>query len=159
MISKNEFIEKLKQRNGFIVPVSYYKYGNYRRRFHSLKRIISKFEFPCKFEKGKCNSRSIMVANDPMCCCGGCRESVGYLQMVFEKDIWYYARRFNKKTGYWRKGKGCCLSREYRSKTCNTYYCDTFDSRTGETPFGEELWAMDRAMVTIINTIKRELEM
>jgi hypothetical protein len=43
---------------------------------------------------------------------------------MIDKDLAYYARHFSIKTGFWRKGKGCILSRKMRSVTCLTHHCN-----------------------------------
>jgi len=58
-----------------------------------------------------------------MCCCGGCRYSVGYINVFNVDSIAKIARYYNDKSGFWREGKGCVLPRKYRSHTCLNHSC------------------------------------
>ena len=66
-----------------------------------------------------------------MCCCGGCRGSLGYLPSIAPGAVRIYARHFHYKTGFWREGKGCVLPRKYRSITCLGHSCSANHSETG----------------------------
>jgi len=58
-----------------------------------------------------------------MCCCGGCRYSIGYMRVFNVYSIAKVARYYNDKTGFWREDKGCILPRKYRSYTCLNHSC------------------------------------
>ena len=58
-----------------------------------------------------------------MCCCGGCRYSVGYRHTFDVYSIAKVARYYNDKTGFWREDRGCVLPRKYRSYTCLNHSC------------------------------------
>jgi len=93
-----------------------------------LANLTSLIDFGCKFKDGKCIGSGV-----EMCCCSGCRGSTGFFRTTFfydysrkdriEDEMLYYAKKFNLKTGFWRKDKGCILPRRKRSATCLTYNC------------------------------------
>lgn len=97
-------------------------------RYKELAKLTTKINYDCGFmdEKYKKN-------RNKMCCCSNCLEYVGHLDIKFfnhydtdeyiEKELLYYAKKFSKNTGFWRKNKGCILPRERRSITCLTYNC------------------------------------
>jgi len=92
-----------------------------------VKNETSNIDFGCKFDsKGYCNSEVTFYGNkmDQMCCCKNCSITIGYLDVInSNEDLKYYAKLFNDKTGFWRKGKGCILDRSMRSITCIVYTC------------------------------------
>lgn len=160
MIKKDQFIRmSITRNNGFrVIPDLGKRNSSYGALMNlkALKRLSQYLPFPCKFdERGYCQSS---IINTSMCCCRDCVNTMGYLTFVPEQDLWQYAKLYNVKTGYWRKDKGCVLPRELRSKTCLTYYCETFDGRIGkDTAFGDELWAYDRALATVENEYKKQV--
>jgi hypothetical protein len=95
------------------------------KRIENLKRLTGRIEFGCKFDKnGRCNGKKTIYNLEKQCCCADCAVKMGYLQIIHEKDALYYAKKFNKKTGFWRKGKGCIIDRHMRSNTCIAFVCD-----------------------------------
>lgn len=142
----------LKDRHSKIIPNfkdNTLEYNYHIKLLKALKRVSGYIPFPCEFDKdGQCNGKG--VSKDHMCCCGGCKDSVGYLNIVPESDIPFYAKWYTGKTGFWRKGKGCILPREYRSSTCLTFYCDDYHREGNETgnptSLGEELIAYKKSI-------------
>lgn len=90
-----------------------------------LKKLTDSIDFGCKFIDGKCQDARKMewVGNHPACCCKDCAFAAGYHDIMLEKDIVSYAKKFTSKAGFWRKGKGCILPRKMRSITCVAYSC------------------------------------
>lgn len=95
------------------------------------RKLTSEIDFSkvCQFDKnGFCdreNSGFRGSFKTAMCCCRNCGEKVGYLYQI-PKDVGIIeilAKNFNNKTGFWRKGKGCILIREYRSQVCIQFIC------------------------------------
>jgi hypothetical protein len=52
-----------------------------------------------------------------------CRDNVGFFNNMMENEIYYYARNFHSKYGFWRPGTGCILPHSKRSITCLTHHC------------------------------------
>lgn len=101
------------------------------RFIREARKLAGEIDFDkiCQFDKnGFCSRENNGRRGDSrtaMCCCESCRRTVGYLNQI-PKDvdtIKMYARNFNDRTGFWRKGKGCVLPREYRSRICVKYIC------------------------------------
>jgi len=96
-----------------------------------LKSEITLFvDFKCDFdERGLCK---LYRKNNPdkaaMCCCNQCRDMSGYIDWVNLRDLKEIRKLWSKRTGFWRKGKGCILPRAYRSATCTFYHCHTYSS-------------------------------
>lgn len=92
-----------------------------------LKGIFYHIDFGCKIGKdgSDCKYFQGRLSKDepPMCCCDQCFDRVGYLDVLTNQPT-YFARLFNRKTGFWRKDKGCILPREHRSITCLTHHCN-----------------------------------
>lgn len=93
-------------------------------------KLTSFVDYGCNFKGGKCkNNGNGGIRSSGMGCCNGCANSVGYLRTI--PTNWEYlikmARLFNKKTGFWRKGKGCVLPNELRSPICLSYMCDDYN--------------------------------
>jgi len=90
-----------------------------------LKLEVKKnVNFPCKFNKDGCNGHE----KGNMCCCDVCAFEIGYVEIIPEEDLEFYAEKFDETLGFWRPG-GCILPFEYRSKDCTTWYClpETYD--------------------------------
>jgi len=101
------------------------------RTYMGLAGLTSYLKFDCDFnEKGLCKARRDKVFRGnpkaPMCCCYNCRGCVGYIRNIPSNTeiIKFYADSFSDETGFWRKGIGCNLPREYRSQICLSYNCD-----------------------------------
>lgn len=93
------------------------------RRFAKLTALV---DYGCNFKGGKCkNNGNGGIRSNGMGCCVGCERSFGYLRNipVDWECIVKMARLFNKKTGFWRKSKGCVLPIELRSDICLGYIC------------------------------------
>jgi len=121
------FVEKIGTSNRALTPtISGWRYHSYIK----LAALTSYIKFECNFnEKGLCKARNHSGNTSKkasMCCCGGCRGSVGFIfQMPADfQIIEEYANFFNEETGFWRAGTGCALPRSHRSPTCLTYNCD-----------------------------------
>jgi len=56
-------------------------------------------------------------------CCLSCRSAVGHFNNVNGDTLTLLAEKFDAKSGFWRKGRGCLLPRKLRSTTCLTHYC------------------------------------
>lgn len=97
-------------------------YANFDIEQHkNLKSLTSLINYDCQFdEKGLCKQNK--GTKNIMCCCGGCRSSIGFLRELFYKDIPLYAELFDEDTGFWRKD-GCALPRDLRSPLCLRYNC------------------------------------
>lgn len=102
------------------------KYIDYDCRFTSLG--CKQYRFKSKKEKDKRNeaykkNNGGRPIPSLMCCCGGCRHSIGHARSFNIDSIAKVARYYNDKTGFWREGKGCILPRKYRSYTCLNHSC------------------------------------
>ncbi|KKL87302.1 hypothetical protein LCGC14_1936020 [marine sediment metagenome] len=96
------------------------------QRFAKLTILI---DYGCNFKKGKCkNNGNNGVRQSGMGCCSGCDRHVGYLRSipVDWEHLIKMARLFNKRTGFWRKGRGCALPHELRSSICLGYICNNY---------------------------------
>jgi len=90
-----------------------------------MKNMFAYIEFNCRFVNGTCK-RYLDYGTPPtgMCCCANCNAYAGYLDTVPEDKLGYYAKKFSKKTGFWRKAGGCNLPHSMRSVTCLTFHCN-----------------------------------
>ena len=99
----------------------------YRRKLTHLKSMTKYFDYKCDFdENGKCCDQRRPGTEWPTkkCCCKLCNFNIGYLKIIPEDKLEYYASIFHKITGFWRAGKGCAIEkRSDRSTVCLTYNC------------------------------------
>lgn len=92
--------------------------------FNSTAAAVTEFfKFPCKFNSttGKCT-----VSESQRCCCHSCADNIGYFDDKWPANLIVlssYAKYFDSKNGFWRKGHGCMLPRHMRSITCAYYVC------------------------------------
>lgn len=124
------FLKKMKQQiNVNIVDLNSLFYFSYYKNLIDLKNLTEYIKFPCNFNnKGICNSietKKTLWPRSQKCCCNKCEINYGHFRLIFKKDIPYYAKNWNTKTGFWRKGKGCILDRDKRSIICLTYFCNS----------------------------------
>jgi hypothetical protein len=111
--------------------LSYVEKENISEERRVKQWVSDNIDFKCDFKDGVCKTRSGAHTNNftvysmevTMCCCGDCRIRFGYLDLILKEDVAMYARHFNEKTGFWRKGKGCILKPSMRSRTCIFYSC------------------------------------
>ena len=102
-----------------------WRYKTYMR----LAALTSYIKFECGFDNdGFCKNKQ-QGGDYPkrnMCCCSGCHFDIGFIYQLPAdfQVIEEYAKSFNNKTGFWRKGVGCTLPRSHRSPTCLTHNCD-----------------------------------
>jgi hypothetical protein len=95
----------------------------HRNDIQNLKKLTSLMDYDCRFnKKGVCKHNK--GSNNIMCCCGGCKGSIGYLLVIPYEDIKIYAEKFDEETGFWRTD-GCSLPREFRSGVCLGHHCKT----------------------------------
>jgi hypothetical protein len=127
-MKKADFMVALKRRNTTIIDDEAWDTQPWND-LEGLKKLTGSISFGCEFIDGKCQDTRKMewVGNHPACCCKDCGRSAGYLDIILEKDIALYARKFTSKAGFWRKGKGCILPRKMRSIVCVTYACQELD--------------------------------
>lgn len=122
-MKKGNFSRKIRLRYDTVILNDVARQTREWRELIGLKKSTN-YIGKCKFENGKCNGFPYWVPKDsPACCCHGCANEVGYLGYMLESDIEYYAERFDRKTGFWREGKGCLLNRSMRSRICLCYIC------------------------------------
>lgn len=116
------------RRNTTIIDEMAWKNDDHRR-LYKLKMLTDSIDFKCNFnENGQCRENRVdWASGHPACCCKDCARSTGYLDIMFENEIDEYAKSFNAKTGFWRKGKGCILPRKKRSPTCVTFTCEDIE--------------------------------
>lgn len=92
---------------------------------------------------------------DELFCCGNCRDTLGHhkgnfaslIQRGLMTEEWVKVlyenyteetelttnpegKDFKTKFGFWQRGKGCILPREFRSVTCLTYHCNLDTDKT-----------------------------
>lgn len=92
-------------------------------KYQSLKGFLKNVDFECNIQaNGSCKNY-----NGGRCCCFNCKDNLGFIHIMFEHQIPYYARHFNYKSGFWREGKGCILPHHMRSVTCLTQHCNYTD--------------------------------
>lgn len=89
-----------------------------------LKEVTAYIDYECGFgtKPGQiCRSE----ARTETCCCQNCSYNYGYLagEVIQWKDLKILKSTFDKRTGFWRSGKGCILPRRLRSITCVMYFC------------------------------------
>lgn len=118
--------------------------------FVSVKGLIKYIDFQCEIVEGGCKETPYAKR----CCCHDCKNNVGYIHLMFEHDLKFYARHFSGKTGFWRKGKGCILPHHRRSTTCLTHNCNHTDK--GYKHFAKGIFEVGRLLkatrVAIIDT-------
>jgi len=122
LMKKELFITHIK-KNGVIIIHRDDPNLNMRilNEFRQLKGFIQYIDFDCQINpKGGCKETPVSL----QCCCHACYDSAGYFRRMIDTDITKYARHFNGKTGFWRKGKGCILHHRMRSVTCLTHHCN-----------------------------------
>jgi hypothetical protein len=122
-MEKELFIETIKREGTRIIlsndPDDFDR--NAVQFFRELKEFTQYVNFNCQIkETGICRK----MTTSSLCCCNECLSKVGYFRQMIDKNLTYYARHFSIKTGFWRKGKGCILSRKMRSVTCLTHHCN-----------------------------------
>lgn len=92
-----------------------------------LARATTHINFGCNFDKkGQCTSTRKYGKNkhrNGMACCYACRSSLGYFSHDHPNEFERVAHLFDEKTGFWRKGQGCIIPREQRSRVCVTFVC------------------------------------
>ena len=131
MLTKDFIYQLMKYGKQFIR--NHYEAPEFNPRIALMSSFLT---FACDFDKkGKCAGGR----QSEMCCCQSCGGTIGYLGSYWPnstKTLAKYARRFDKITGFWRKGKGCILPRELRSLTCSWHVChntrSAFESRNDE---------------------------
>ena len=102
-----------------------------------IKSFVNKVKFSCDFVDNVCvNVREEKIPTGECsksipCCCGHCFSSGGFLSIDRKSNLWrkHYKNLFLEGVGFYRKNSGCVLSREYRSKICNTFICSTLLSK------------------------------
>ncbi len=108
--------------------------GWYTEDWRQFAKLTILIDYGCNFKKGICrNNRDDRLRLNGMGCCGGCAEYIGYLRNI--PINWIHlikmARLFNKRTGFWRKGRGCALPHELRSSICLDYMCSGYNWALG----------------------------
>ena len=117
-----DFVELCLNRGKSITSKNGRGWGIYAwKRFAKLTSLI---DYGCDFKKGSCKDNKYNRRRKQGCC-GGCASNIGYLNDIsnLREDLTKTARLYNKKTGFWRKGRGCSLPRELRSITCLGHMC------------------------------------
>lgn len=95
----------------------------------------AKVDFGCDFKDDNCKYQRVngSWSSKPdrveMCCCANCETKIGYLDAIPVGTARKYLRYWSKKTGFWRKGKGCILPRKMRSPTCLLHICHSIAPR------------------------------
>ena len=119
MIKVEEMKRKFLNKKTKIVP---YVESNILDKIKALKGSSKDFPFDlCKFDdEGRCDR---FRNGGVQCMCKDCNLFCGFIRFTTEKDLIMYAELYDEKTGFFRKGKGCVLPREYRSGICLSYYC------------------------------------
>ena len=82
------------------------------------KGLTSLVNYHCK---DGCKSHGITKKGVNLCCCGQCKDNVGYLTDILYRDIPVYAKSFGE-NGFWSEA-GCILPRELRSCLCLSHNC------------------------------------
>ncbi len=91
------------------------------RNYYRAAELTERIDFGCDFKNGRCKKHR--RDKEPMCCCQYCAVEGGYLHKVSAAGAKVVQKLWDKKTGLWRKGKGCILPRRYRSITCLLHSC------------------------------------
>lgn len=128
--------------------------------FRALAELTKDIDYGCGFDaEGVCQrnrDRNYLQGIDTsplrrkQCCCGQCSSSVGYLGQITFDLVDKYAELFDEKTGFWREGVGCVLSRQLRSATCLRHYCVTYDTQTLKT---KRLPPRSEAIITLLRDV------
>lgn len=118
--------------------------GQYLHVSSAFMRILNNstkdVDFGCDFdETGLCaNYRTRSTYRDVVitkkCCCGGCRNNIGYLRHVTYSTLNRYADLFDEQNGYWQP-TGCVLPRELRSTVCLRHRCTKYNRAGKIIPF------------------------
>jgi hypothetical protein len=121
MIKIEEMRKKFRDKYVKIVP-----HSDKIDRIKELKKGSKDLPFDlCKFDDdGKCEQFRI---SGFQCQCILCDDICGWIRYTTEEDLIVYAEAYDEKYGFFRKGKGCVLPREYRSEICLSYYCEDND--------------------------------
>jgi hypothetical protein len=127
-MKKDDFIFALQKRNTIILNDKAW-YSQEWEDLIGLKQLTASINFGCKFgDDGKCHGGKLSwIGDHPACCCKECLENAGYHDIMLEKDIPFYAKKFLPKVGFWRKNKGCILPRKMRSCVCVSYSCKSIN--------------------------------
>ncbi len=92
--------------------------------FRKIKEFFNYINFDCHIKKDGTGCKRYEKMVPTMCCCGCCHSSIGHFRIMIDENLKYYARLYNRETGFWREKKGCILLRRMRSTTCLTYHCN-----------------------------------
>jgi len=96
----------------------------------------------CNFDNdGRCET---FRKDGWQCLCVECDTFCGYIKYTTEEELIMYAEAYDDKTGFFREGIGCVLPREYRSRTCLSYYCIK-DSKIKD--FSERLGLLEKEYI------------
>jgi hypothetical protein len=152
-----------------------------RRHLEEIQAIHATTEFidfECHFTKKGCKEHHYST-NPMMCCCSGCRYSVGYfthrrylnngkwwgdesgrggLVLASPKTVNTYNRLFDVQRGFWRPGKGCILPRELRSTTCVFYNCLRAEKQAKKAKMLNELENASDTLQNLISDIVMKWE-
>jgi len=111
-MTKKEFLEITN-----LIPVRTY---SGERISQINKKLIEEYDFGCKFQNNKC----IITNEYKKSCCENCAKAKGYFyRKIPDNWIGTLAKLYSKKTGFWRKDKGCILPSHIRSEVCIKYRC------------------------------------
>lgn len=97
-----------------------------RKQYAMLAERTADIDFGCDFGPHGCAAHhydSPKEAVKGKCCCTGCAGALGYLKVISRSDLKDIASMYDKRDGFWRKGKGCILPRQMRSPICLTFAC------------------------------------
>lgn len=103
-----------------------YKDKRKTERHYKLKNLCSYVDFGCSFNGGTCSKYKEYDKKYIMCCCTRCAIEYGYYNdkdYIWKTDLKKLSELFRKKTGFWRKNKGCIIPYHIRSIICITHSC------------------------------------
>jgi hypothetical protein len=131
-MTENKFRIEFGRRGGRFSPLS--PINTNWKVWYDLLDTTKTLDYGCNFnEQDVCEkhaswyqkSNRKVFTRDTMCCCVGCCQALGYLDLLENEAVKNIARYFTetKTHGFWRPGKGCILPRKYRSGVCIGFFC------------------------------------
>jgi len=120
MSTFSDFIEMVLNKGIKIVPMD-----EASKILISIKKLTENINFACDFKNGVC--RQVRAVPDLFingCCCGDCKNKIGYLHTIYFENLKEYVSKWDYKDGFFEVGKGCRLSIELRSGMCLGQRCN-----------------------------------
>lgn len=123
-MDSDELTILLRKKNIAVVPKESMRVRGYDvDTYRHLARQTESVDYDCDFRDGVC--RGLTMGGNG--CCFACAGAFGYWHKeggaVDDDTLRAIAGSFDRRTGFFRKGVGCIIPREYRSPTCLYIHC------------------------------------